>query len=114
MLEVHQIDVWRQVPILLCLPAQVAFVLIVTTPRLGAGQWWRNYVTRALVLKSSTLLLLIFAASVGYLFADTHGRQRVNWAWPDDRIVCICYWLVTAAIWYQLVALVRQRFGSRD
>lgn len=113
MLEPHQIDVWRQAPILLCLPAQVAFVTIVTTPSLGAGQWWRNYVTRALVFKSSTLLLLIFAASVGYLFADTHGHQQVNWAWPDDRIVCICYWLVAMAIWYQLISLIRQRFGSR-
>jgi len=107
----HVIEFWRQAPILLAAPAQLAFVLIVTIPRFGAGQWWRRYVTRAVVELSGTLLLLILAASVGYVINDASGPQVVDWRWPDDGLVVACYWLVSAAIWSQLAALVRQRFA---
>lgn len=109
----HEVEVWRQLPILLAAPAQFAFVLVVALPWLGAGQWWMSFVTRALVIKSATLLLLIAGASIGYLVHDLDGPQDVSWSWPSDGFVCGCYWLVSAAIWYQLGSLIHERREAR-
>lgn len=94
-------DPWRQLPIILAGPAQLVFVLIIALPCLGAGQWWKKDVTQALVIKSATMLLLISAAIVGYIT-------------NDEWLVDLGYWLVCAAIYYQLAALIHERRRHRD
>lgn len=105
----HDIDVWREAPIVLAAPAQLAFVLIVALPWLGAGQWWKKWPTRALVFKSATLLVLILVAVTSYVLRWLIGRDS---PWFDVATVA-GYWAVTAAIYYQLVALIHERMDAR-
>lgn len=108
------LHMWRDLPVILAAPAQTLFVLLYCLPPLGAGRWWRDFVGRALAFKSTALMLLIDAAVLTYLDAYLDGHQ-ISWASDVHGIgltVVICYWLVAAAIYYQLGALIRQRLHS--
>lgn len=109
------IHMWRDLPIIVAAPAQTLFVLLYTLRPLGAGQWWGDFVGRALAFKSATLMLVIDFAVLGYLSSWLEGAQ-VTWrsdAHGLDLAVVIGYWLVAAAIYYQLVALVYERWHPR-
>lgn len=106
------LHMWRDLPIILAAPAQTTFVLLYTLRRFGAGQWWRDFTGRALAFKSASLMLVIDAATLGYLSSYLKGAD-VTWATDAttglDLIVVVCYWLVAAAIYYQLLALIHER-----
>jgi len=75
---------------------QTAFVLLY-----GFKPWWRDYVGRALFVKSLTLMILVDAAVLSLLV-------------PVPMWVAVgIYWLVALGIWWQLGALLRQRLVRR-
>lgn len=106
------LHMWRDLPIILAAPAQTLFVLLYTIRPFGAGQWWADFVGRALAFKSATLMLVIDAAVLGYLSAWLHGAH-LTWSSDAqnrlDLTVIIGYWLASVAIYYQLIALIWQR-----
>lgn len=109
------IHLWRDLPVLLAAAPQTAFLLIYSLPSLGAGQWWRDFTGRALFLKALTLALLIDFAALGTVGQLLRG-QPIRYGWPEHGInacVVIGYWLVMAAIVYQLVALLVVRRRAR-
>jgi len=108
------IHLWRDLPVALAAIPQTMFVLLYALPALGAGQWWRDYIGRALFLKALTLGLLIDVATLGMVGRLLRHRPVV-WGWPSESIgaaTTVGYWLVAAAIIYQLVALIRERRHS--
>jgi hypothetical protein len=109
-----EFDFWRLFPIVLAAPAQTAFVYIYASRRLGAGDWWGNTVGRALFLKSATLgaLLDIITLVFAYNWL-TGGYSGINWQYAHNFVFGVLvtgYWLVCAAVYYQLWALIKNRF----
>lgn len=111
---------WTQIPIILAAPAQVLFVLLYSIRRFGAGEWWKDFVGRALFIKSASLAYLFVAADWtsasiyrrgGYsgISFDVHS-YRQDYAW----LIVIGYWLVTFAVYYQLISLIKQRYLHKD
>lgn len=106
------IHLWRDLPVVLAAPAQTLFVLLFTIRPLGAGRWWTDFVGRALALKSIALMLLLDAATLGTIAQAVSGARAVWDADAHDAIdgaIVDLYWLVAAAIYYQLAALIYQR-----
>jgi hypothetical protein len=106
---------WRDLPIMLAAPAQTVFVLLYTLRPLGAGEWWCDFVGRALAFKSTALMLLIDAATLGYVAHWARGAD-LTWAADEhgiDQVVMTLYWVVAAAIYYQLAALIHERSRNR-
>lgn len=102
---------WRDLPVMIAAPVQTLFVVLYTLPVFGAGQWWRDFVGRALAFKSMALMLLVDAATLGYISVWAHGGD-LSWsrdARGIDLAVEILYWVVAAAICYQLGALISER-----
>lgn len=63
-------------------------------------RWWPHFVGRALFVMSVALLI---ALALG-------AAYRVNPGLPGEpQIKTIAFWLLAGAVWWQLVALVRQR-----
>lgn len=112
-------EFWRYAPVILCAPAQTAFVLIYSIRGFGAGKWWRDYIGRALFIKSVTLDLLIVSATIAYAYNWANGVYTsitfdTDRYWKDwESLVIIGYWLVLFGVYYQLYALIRQRLSSR-
>jgi hypothetical protein len=115
----YEFDFWRDFPVLLAAPAQTIFILLYSLRIFGAGPWWEDFVGRALFLKSLTLLFLIdsvtcsflaHAASVGFNVSISYDLQLYK-GWSACTVTG--YWLVAIAIYYQLYALIKQRFTSR-
>ncbi len=107
------LEIWRYLPIILTAPAQIVFVFVYASKRLGAGDWWRDIVGRALFLKSATLALLLGTAVISYANHWIEGRfTTVSWGAESklDVAVMITYWLVCLAIYYQLAVLIKKRF----
>jgi putative copper export protein len=90
-------DVWQRaafIAIMVAAIAQTGFVgLYVTRP------WWRHYVGRALLVKSASLLVVLWLTIV-----NTFLRYR-----GQEQISTLALWLIAGAIIYQLVALARTR-----
>lgn len=110
---------WTNVPIILCAPAQLLFVLLYSLRAFGAGEWWKDFVGRALFIKS-VALAYVFVASTWtitsvYLDGLYSGISfdvtdyRAHWAW----LIVIGYWLVLFAVYYQLFALIKQRYSPQ-
>lgn len=115
----YPLDFWTALPIFLAAPAQVLFLIIYSVPYLGAGEWWKSFVGRALFIKTFTITFLILAAVISYLVhAHLDYYTGINWDFTpthgvkSDRLVTIGYWFVCIAIYYQNVAIVRQRVVS--
>lgn len=105
------LHMWRDLPVIIAAPVQTVFVLLYTLRPLGAGRWWTDFVGRALAFKSFALMLLVDAATLGYVSVWMHGG-RPSWsrdARGIDLAVEVLYWVVAAAIAYQLLALIRER-----
>lgn len=66
--------------------------------------WWRSNVGRALFLKAVTLAIFVDAVAVRVFFPDTITQQMALYL----------YGLVAAAIWYQLIALIRVRLKAKQ
>lgn len=110
-------DVWLLLPLMLSAVPQTAFVLLYSVPVLGAGEWWRDYVGRALFFKALTLGLLLDVLAVRLLYLMGQAADlSVNVSPPEggfDRLFSVLYWGIFAAICYQLWALVRERSSRR-
>lgn len=116
----YPLDFWTALPIFLAAPAQIAFMLIYSLPAFGAGEWWKSFIGRALFIKSGTITFLIlvsvssyiihyyhhFYTGVNYAFVPTYGLK-------SNALITVGYWLVCLAIYYQIAALLRQRFISQ-
>ena len=71
--------------------------------------WWREWVGRALMLKSFALLLLIGVAVVNYWIIEVGGPYP-----GADWVVLVTHVLVLLGIWSQVVALAHEiRAASR-
>lgn len=106
-------DVWLLLPLMLSAFPQTAFVLLYGMPVFGAGEWWRDYVGRALFFKALTLGLLLDVLAVRLLYlmataADVQVRVSPPAA-AIDLLFSVLYWGIFAAICYQLWALIRER-----
>lgn len=108
-------EVWEDVPIVLSALGQTAFVLIYGVPALGAGEWWRDFVGRALFVKSLALALLLDVLVVRLVVRMVEGDVDITWSLGDpwDRVSVFFLWLVCGAILYQLAALLRERRSRR-
>lgn len=109
-------EVWVTLPFILAALPQTAFVAIYGLPLLGAGEWWREPVGRALFFKSLTLAALLDTLAIRltyHIVNDSHVVWRFDLpTHAIDRFGAILYWLIFAAVVYQLVVLVRQRIQS--
>lgn len=111
-------EIWVTLPLVLSAVPQSAFVLLYGLPCLGAGEWWRDPVGRALFFKSLTLAALLdtVAARIIYQAVEAEDVVVVT-AFPTagiDRFGALLYWGIFAAIVYQLVVLIRQRLHDRQ
>ena len=115
-MPVFVFDVWLLLPLMLSALPQTAFVLLYGIPWLGAGEWWRDFVGRALFFKSLTLALLLDVLTARLLYLMTQAASvDVKWVPPEgsfDRLFVVLYWAIFASICYQLWALVRQRTSA--
>lgn len=109
-----EFEFWRLLPLILIAPAQTAFVIIYASRRLGAGDWWAENVGRALFFKSATLAALVDIICVFFAYNWYTGVYTgVDWTYADNFVfgmIVTGYWLVAAAVYYQLWALVKNRF----
>jgi hypothetical protein len=87
---------WRQWAYMIGAIAQTLFVLTFIT----SMGWWRDFVGRALLLKSFMLMTVFDVIVVAIFFPFAH----------QDEVFTFLIWGVTLAIIYQLSALIRQRF----
>lgn len=103
----NRVDWLRHASIFFATIGQIGFVGLWMTRR-----WWVHWVTRAVMMKSATLLLLLLLASVHYLtqyFSDVPPWKEPSGSADGwDRAEVLCYWLVAAAIWGQFIALILQ------
>lgn len=110
-------EVWVLLPLVLAAPPQVVFVLLYGLPWLGAGQWWRDDVGRALFFKSATFALVLSTLAVRITHnVATSPYVQISWGAPDrwvDWLGAVLYWLAFFAICYQLKVLVRRRVRER-
>ena len=67
----------------------------------GAMPWWRQWIGRALMLKSTALLI-----SFGAIWWARHGTLP-DIAWD------VLEWLILVGVWAQVVALVREVAAAR-
>lgn len=87
------IDTWRTVAITSAAVGQTLFVGFYCTLT-----WWRTFLGKALFSKALVFAVLLDIAVAG----------RV-WDWPhEDGTIVACYTLVSAGIWLQFAAFVRQ------
>ena len=113
----NEIDVWRNLPIVASAIPQTLFALIYSLPMLGAGEWWRTFVGRALFFKSLTLAALVDFVTLAIV---TRAVRGATWNWSvteytiEDRVVITGYWAVLATIIYQLWALIQERRRSHN
>lgn len=109
-----EFEFWRLFPLMLAAPAQTAFVIIYASRRLGAGDWWSDLVGRALFLKSATLAALVDIICCVFIYNWISGKyDQILWHYASDPIIALIvtgYWLVCAAVYYQLWALIKNRF----
>lgn len=106
-------DFWRELPLFISFPAQVAFLLIYALPALGAGMWWKDFVGRALFFKSLSLAFVL-AISAFRNVVEIVNHPHISFAWDQpfsELIITIGFWLVALAIIYQLVAIIKLRFS---
>ena len=109
-------EVWEDVPIIVSALGQTAFVLIYSIRGFGAGQWWRDFIGRALFLKSLALAMLLDLLVVRLIVRMAHADEVVvRWGLGDswDRLSVIFLWIVCVAILYQLAALLHERSLTR-
>ena len=112
-------EFWRFLPIILAAPAQTLFLLVYSLRALGAGDWWREEIGRAMFLTSFTLAMLIDAAVLGYVSkfiqeqytGIDYGLSVYVNGW--DSAAVFGYWLVCLAVYHQLILLIRVRIKSR-
>lgn len=109
-------QIWVTLPFILAALPQTAFVVLYGLPALGAGEWWREPVGRALFFKSVTLAALLDTLAIRLTYHVVTADDVQWWFAPPtraiDRFGAILYWLIFAAVVYQLVVLVRQRVRS--
>lgn len=108
---------WTTVPILMAAPAQTLFVLLYGVRRFGAGEWWKDFVGRALFVKSVSLAFVLDAATWSTYSVWHRGgftgvsfdvdSYRADYSW----LLVIGYWLVAFAVYFQLASLIKQRFS---
>lgn len=98
----NTIDWLRHAAIFVGCIGQAGFVGLWMTRR-----WWMHWVTKAVMAKSVTLLLLTGVSSVRIIleppWRDVPGPTD-GW----EVAIVVCYWLVAAAIWLQFAALIAQ------
>jgi len=107
---------WTLVPLLLAAPVQTAFVLLYSIKPFGAGEWWKDFVGRALFIKAAALAYVL-DASAWTVFSIYHrggfsgisfdiSTYRADYSW----LLVIGYWLMLVAVVYQFMSLIKQRF----
>ena len=104
---------WTLAPLLLAAAPQTVFVLVYALRPLGAGEWWRDRVGRALCVKSTALALVLDLLAARVL---SHGWPGWTFAAPEDALATAetaGYWLVLVGVTYQLGVLLRQRLEER-
>lgn len=109
-------DFWREFPIFISFPAQLAFVLIYALPMFGAGMWWKDFVGRALFVKSLALAFVLGIA-FGRNSLEILNNPNISFKSPFDQIpieilVTAGFWLVMLSIIYQLIAIIKLRIGK--
>jgi putative copper export protein len=88
-------DSWQHaslVAIAVAAVVQTAFVVVY-----GSRPWWRHYVGRALFVKSTSLLVVLWL-TIANTFLLYPGQHQVS---------TLSLWLVAVAIIYQFAALIR-------
>ena len=103
----NTIDWLRHGAIFFATVGQFGFVGLWLTRR-----WWMHWVTRAVMAKSVTLMLLLIVSSmrlvVEYVSDQPPWSQPVEPHDAWDVTFMVLYWLVAVSIWGQFVALVLQ------
>lgn len=127
-----KIELWRVLPFVLGVLPQIAFVLLYSVPRFGAGQWWTDFTGRALFYKSTALAVLLSLSTVSLSLLLLSGVGHLTWSfsytstyrallpgrWGDiiqvvDFTAAIFYWVLFGTIVYQLAALLHVRRAAR-
>lgn len=94
---------WWSLPLLLAALPQTLFVLQYGIPQLGAGQWWRDPIGRALFIKAAALAIVLDLFVLWVVFPES---------WISTAML-VGYWLVFLGVLYQFVALNRSRRHER-
>ena len=122
-----ELETWRVLPITLSVPFQLAFVMLYSMPRFGAGEWWRDFTGRALFYKSAALLVLLVLSTISITLLVLSGGATLVWDISSDStyrqlpnpygivlavidlIAAVFYWVLLFTIMYQLGALFHER-----
>ena len=102
---------WNILPVLLGVPAQLAFTILFSVRVFGAGEWWRDPVGRALFIKSLSVSLVAVMLLFEFFYRVDHGAQ-LSFGWKLSIVnimLTSAYWTASIAIYYQLIVLIRIR-----
>lgn len=114
-----EFEIVRMVPLILSAIGQLIFVVVYALPSLGAGKWWKSQTGRALFIKSSTLALLLLSLCLSFLSRWVNGEYTgITWQITKyegnlEYLIVFGYWAVAFGVYYQMWALVRQRYLAR-
>jgi hypothetical protein len=110
-------EFWRSSAIIVAIPSTVIFLLIYVIPHLGAGQWYRDYVGRALAFSAGSLALITTLFGALFLIHYLHGDYTgIDWNLASDAassigiFINISLWSYAFATYVQLYALIKNRF----
>ena len=113
-------ELWRWLPIFLAAPAQIAFIVIWSSTKFGAGQWWKTKIGRTLFIKSLglTILLVNIALTVMIRLATgdySHAAYDLERYTSNFEFLIVAgYWIVMISVYYQLGSLIKERFLQKD
>lgn len=110
-MEISNVLIWRDIPVTIAFVSQLLFLLIFSIPKLGAGQWWRDFVGRALFIKTLSLTFLLFIFTLGVIYRATHEVDTgwIRYSTPLDPLINIGCWGIALASVLQLFTLVWTR-----
>lgn len=117
---VTEFEFWRLSPLLLSAIGQTIFLAFYGLPALGAGKWWKDPVGRAIFIKSSTLALLLDSIVLSFISKWIDGEWSgisfhiTKYDGNLDYLILVGYWAVCFGVYYQMVALIRQRLRVRQ
>lgn len=113
-----ELDFWKLLPLLLAAPTQLGFTLVYSLPFLGAGEWWRDFVGRALFVKAASLSFVLTAITINTALTAMSGVPvDYDFNWTDlpiyQKTLYVGYWGISIATFYQFVSIMKLRFKGR-
>lgn len=106
---------WNILPILVAIPAQTMFLLIFSLKLLGAGEWWKVPIGRALFAKSVAITLVGVTLVVDFFYKISEGSQLSFDYEPSlsSLLLISAFWVAAATIYYQLYVLLKTRKSEK-